>query len=288
MNDMPVGLIGLGLLGSAIAERLIAAGFQVLGFDIADGHRQTLAARGGVAAASAAEVAQACRYVILCLPTSATSAAVVNGLESSWTAGQNVIDTTTGAAEEMIGIGTELAQKGVGYLDATVAGSSAQMRTGEAVLFVGGEAATIEACSPLLAALSSCVLEIGPLGAASRFKLVHNLILGLHRAVLAEGLTLARALGFDATTALALLRQTPAHSAVMDAKGPKMAAGDFAPQATVAQHLKDVRLMIDAAHQAGLALPLSACHERLLDSVVAAGLGGADNSAIITAFEKTR
>jgi 2-hydroxy-3-oxopropionate reductase len=132
------------------------------------------------------------------------------------------------------------------------------------------------------------VLEVGPLGAASRFKLVHNLILGLHRAVLAEGLTLARALGFDATTALAMLGQTPARSAVMDAKGPKMAAGDFAPQATVAQHLKDVRLMLDAARLAGIALPLSACHERLLDSVVAAGLGGADNSAIITAFGKAR
>jgi 3-hydroxyisobutyrate dehydrogenase-like beta-hydroxyacid dehydrogenase len=285
MNDMPVGLIGLGLLGSAIAERLIAAGFQVRGFDVADDRRQALAERGVVATASAAEVVAACRQVILCLPTSAISAAVVASLESSWGAGQYVIDTTTGAADEMIGIGTQLARQSVGYLDATVAGSSAQMRAGEAVLFVGGEAATIKACSPLLAALSSRVLEVGPLGAASRFKLVHNLILGLHRAVLAEGLTLARALGFDATEALALLRQTPARSAVMETKGPKMAAGDFAPQATVAQHLKDVRLMLDAARQAGLALPLSACHEQLLESVVAAGLGGADNSAIITAFE---
>jgi 3-hydroxyisobutyrate dehydrogenase-like beta-hydroxyacid dehydrogenase len=288
MNDLPVGLIGLGLLGSAIAERLIAAGYQVYGFDLADDRRQALAERGGVALARAADVVSGCRCVVLCLPTSAISAAVVAGLDSSLSAGQSVIDTTTGAAEEMIGIGDELARKGVGYLDAAVAGSSAQMRAGDAVLFVSGDAATIEACAPWLSALSSRVLEVGVLGAASRFKLVHNLILGLHRAVLAEGLTLARALGFDATKALTLLRQTPAHSAVMDSKGPKMAAADFTPQATVSQHLKDVRLMLDAARQAGMALPLSECHERLLESVVAAGLGGADNSAIITAFGDAR
>jgi 3-hydroxyisobutyrate dehydrogenase-like beta-hydroxyacid dehydrogenase len=285
VNDNPVGLIGLGLLGSAIADRLMATGFEVRGFDLDEARRNALAERGGIAASAAAEVVATCRYVILSLPSGAISAAVVNELAASWTAGQYVVDTTTGAAEEIIGNGAVLARKGVEYLDATVAGSSAQMRAGEATLFVSGEPAAIRECSPLLAALSSCVLEIGPLGAASRFKLVHNLILGLHRAVLAEGLTLARGLGFDASTALALLRQTPARSSVMDTKGPKMVAGDFAPQATVAQHLKDVRLMLDAAREAGLPLPLSTCHEQLLESLVAAGLGGADNSAIIKAFE---
>ncbi len=288
MSELPVGLIGIGLLGSAIADRLIAAGFPVLGFDVSEDRRRVLANSGGVPAGTAAEVVDACRHVILCLPTGATSAVVVTGLNSFWTTGQCVIDTTTGAVEETISIGTKLAEKGVGYLDATVAGSSAQMRTGEAVMFVGGDAAKIASCSTLLAALSACVIEVGPLGAASRFKLVHNLILGLHRAVLAEGLTLARALGFDAATTLTLLRQTPAYSAVMDSKGSKMVNRDFTPQATVAQHLKDVRLMLDAARRLGLALPLSTCHEQLLESVVSAGLGGADNSAIIKAFERER
>src|SRR6185437_7926372 len=84
-----------------------------------------------------------------------------------------------------------------------------------------------------------------------------------------------------------LLQQTPARSAVMETKGLKMATGDFTPQATIAQHWKDVRLILDAARQAGIALPLTTCHERLLESVVAAGFGSADNSAIIKAFGET-
>lgn len=114
-------------------------------------------------------------------------------------------------------------------------------------------------------------------------KLVVNLVLGLNRAVLAEGLSFARSLGFDPAMALDVLRQSPAASTVMQTKGDKMVAGDFTPQARLRQHLKDVRLILAAAGAAKT--PLSEVHAQLLQELVDRGCGDEDNSAVIRAFE---
>src|SRR5262249_50882321 len=115
-------------------------------------------------------------------------------------------------------------------------------------------------------------------------KLVVNLVLGLNRAVLAEGLSLAQACRIDPTRALEVLKATPAYSTVMDTKGTKMIARDFAPQARLAQHLKDVRLIRELARRHAASTPLSDVHEALLQFTVELGYGEADNSAVIEAF----
>jgi 3-hydroxyisobutyrate dehydrogenase-like beta-hydroxyacid dehydrogenase len=116
-------------------------------------------------------------------------------------------------------------------------------------------------------------------------KLVLNLVLGLNRAVLGEGLAFARACGIDESVALDILRAGPSWSKVMDTKGEKMLTGDFEPQARLAQHLKDVRLILEAGRQSNAMLPLSKLHEQLLDELVQAGYGDLDNSAVIRAFK---
>jgi 3-hydroxyisobutyrate dehydrogenase-like beta-hydroxyacid dehydrogenase len=198
--------------------------------------------------------------------------------------GQYVIDTTTGKPSEMAAFGKRLAERGVRYLDATVAGSSAQVRARQVTVLVGGEAAAFESCLKVLAPFAARCFHVGPHGAGAKFKLVHNLVLGLHRAVLGEALAFAEALDLDLGTVLDVLKQTPAYSCVMDSKGRKMVEGDFTPQATLSQHLKDVRLMLAEAAEHRLELPLTRLHETLLLGVEAAGLGGSDNSAIISAF----
>ena len=115
-------------------------------------------------------------------------------------------------------------------------------------------------------------------------KLVSNLVLGLNRAALAEGLVFAQALGLEAEAALGVLLGTMAYSRIMDTKGRKMIEGDFSVQARLSQHLKDIRLILDAAAAAGQALPLTEIHRQLLEVAEAAGFGEADNSAIIRAF----
>ena len=124
-----------------------------------------------------------------------------------------------------------------------------------------------------------------PCGSGATAKLIVNLVLGLNRAVLAEGLSLARSCGVDLTQMLAILQSGAAYSRAMDTKGPKMLSGDFTPQARLDQHWKDVRLILELGRQQGATLPLSQVHHELLERASAMGFGASDNSAVIRAFD---
>ena len=117
-------------------------------------------------------------------------------------------------------------------------------------------------------------------------KLISNLVLGLNRAALVEGLAFAEALGVSPAVALEVMAGSMAYSRAMDVKGGKMIARDFTVQARLSQHLKDVRLMLQAAGEAGLTLPFTETHRRLMEQAEAAGWGDQDNSAIIEVLRK--
>jgi 3-hydroxyisobutyrate dehydrogenase-like beta-hydroxyacid dehydrogenase len=284
MHNPPIGLIGIGLLGSALAERMLAAGMTLVGYDRDPAACQRLLRLGGEAMDTAGQVASRCRTLVLCLPDSSVVRSVVESLGESLTADVLLIDATTGDPDETAALAQRLAGRGIGYVDATIAGSSDQARRGEAVILSGGEAETITRARPVLDTWSSKLFHVGPPGSGARMKLVVNLVLGLNRAVLAEGLSLARTCGIDPAAALEVLKATPAYSTAMDAKGPKMISGDFTPVARLAQHLKDVRLIRELALRHRAATPLSDIHEELLARGVELGLGDADNSAIIRVF----
>lgn len=278
----PIGVIGLGLLGGAIAERLDAAGHPLLGFD----PRQPDTTPAALCV-NAAEVFEKCGKVFFSLPTSADVALAAEEVWDTLRPGQVILDTTTGAPDAAVALGERFKSKGAHYLEASVAGSSALLREGKAVLFVGGDEAVANEQTPLLADLTDAAHYLGPVGTASRFKLVHNLILGLNRAALAEGLQFAEALGFDGEKALSALRDTAAASVAMNAKGERMAKRDYEPpQARLAQHLKDVRLMLDEAERSGAKTPLTHLHRELLERAVELGFGDSDNSAIMEAFNR--
>ena len=152
-------------------------------------------------------------------------------------------------------------------------------------MFFGGESVVFESLKPLIHDLTSKPFYLGGVGAASRFKLVHNMILGLHRMVLAEGLAFADVLGIDPVKALEVLRQTPAASGVMESKGERMVRGNFEPpQARLSQHLKDVRIMLEEATSKGLNVPLSSLHAELLEQAEQLGLGQMDNSSVAALY----
>lgn len=288
MKTKAVGLIGAGLLGSALADRLIKKGFKVHGFDTNESQRDALRQSGGIACDSAAQVVQGCEEIFLCLPDSEAVHSFVRQFRDQFVPNQIVVDTTTGDPRQMVAVGRALADLGVSYLEATVAGSSAQVTAGVVALFLGGDAEVVERVSPLLAAITSKHFYLGPVGTASRFKLVHNLVLGLHRAVLAEGLMFAESLGFDQELTLEILKQTPAQSVAMETKGTRMVERDYGLQARLSQHLKDVRLIRSEAESVGARVPLSRIHESLLEQAEELGYGEADNSAVIEAFRHPR
>ena len=285
MQTPPIGLIGVGLLGSALAERMLASRFSVVGYDLQGDALARLERSGGTRATSAAEIAERCRTIVLCLPDSNQVAAVTAGLTAKLSRATLLIDATTGDPDATAALAARLAEQGIGYIDATIAGSSDQARRGAAVIIVGGRAEDVQRAQPVLTSWSGQQFHTGPPGSGARMKLVVNLVLGLNRAVLAEGLALARSCGIDPAAALEVLKTTPAYSQAMDTKGPQMVRGDFAPVARLAQHLKDVRLIRELAQRHAARTPLSDLHEELLNRAVELGLGEADNSAIIRVFE---
>ena len=278
-----IGLIGAGLLGSALAERFLAAGFAVKGFDPHPERMAELAALGALRAQSAADAAAFGNIVVLCLPDSQIAKAILIEIAAHVQL-KLVVDTTTGEPADAEA-NALVAHR---YIDATIAGSSQQVRQGEALVMAGGATEDIAACQSLFASFSPRVFHVGACGAGARMKLVVNLVLGLNRAALAEGLAFAEAMGVDPAQALEVLQASPAYSTAMDRKGTKMLRRDWAPEARLRQHHKDVRLILAAGKQSGIALPLSEVHERLLHQAEDAGFADADNSAILEAFLKRK
>ncbi|MDB5338752.1 MAG: 6-phosphogluconate dehydrogenase, NAD-binding [Planctomycetaceae bacterium] len=278
------GLIGLGLMGEAIAARLRDAGHGVLGFDIQPRCSAQLTALGGEVATDAGSVLSACDIVLLSVPSHTEVQALLTENAQRLRRGQLIVDTTTGAPEAAIEIAARLAEVGVSYLDATISGSSAHVRQGDVLWMVGGERAEFERCADLFRCIGREAIYTGPTGSGSKMKLVTNLVLGLNRAALAEGLAFANHLELDATQTLAVFRASAAYSRIMDSKGEKMIGGDFTPVARLSQHLKDVKLILEAGSVSGARLPLSETHFALLEEAEAAGLGQLDNSAIFQVY----
>lgn len=284
-----VGLIGVGLVGSALAERLARAGFGVTAYDLNPAFKQALANFPVRIAASARDVAKAAPTIILALPDTNATEQVIADIAPVLSAGAILIDVSTDDPDRIALLAKTLAERGVHLIDAPLSGSSVQIRAGEAVTIAGGERAAFDDCVLIFNAISRHAFHLGPSGSGHRAKLATNLLLGLNRAVLAEGIVFAEALGLDPTSFLAMARVTPAYSRAIDAKGEKMIAHDYEPpQSRVRQHRKDVALMLEAAARLGCALPLSEAHAALLDGSIAAGDGDLDSAAIIEELRRRR
>jgi len=153
---------------------------------------------------------------------------------------------------------------------------------------LGGSEAAIAACADLWPVIAARHVRVGPAGAGQRAKLATNLVLGLNRAALAEGVAFAEAQGLDAAAFVELVRITPAYSRAVDTKSAKMLARDYAPESRITQHRKDVGLMLAAGEAAKLPLPLTAAHAALLDAAITAGDGDLDNAAIVEVWRRAR
>ncbi len=283
-EQRPIGVIGLGLLGTALCERLLGAGYPVLVFNRTREKAKPLEALGAQWSENPLEL---CDRVVISLYTTEIVEQVLEQLGGSLRPGQILIDTTTGDPDQTTALGERLAGLGVEYLETPIAASSEQTRQGEALALVAGSEQTFAACRDLLECLAPKSFHVGPWGSAAKMKLVNNLVLGLNRLAFAEGMLFSEAIGIPMPKALDVLKEGNAYSVVMDVKGKKMVEGDFTTQAKLSQHSKDVRLMLEEASRAGIALPLSTLHLQLLDRAERMGLGEMDNCVIIQALEQS-
>lgn len=278
-----IGLVGLGLVGRALGKRLRAAGHPVIGHDRDPPARQAWQAAGGHVALKAAALGAQCRCIVLAVFDTAGVLEVVEGPDGVLAGGRPValIDCSTGDPDALQALAGRLARQGIDFLEAPLSGSSQQIEDGQATLLLGASVDAATRHAPLLDVLAPRRVHVGGAGMGARAKLATNLVLGLNRAALAEGLVFAERMGIAPAAFLELVLATPARSDAALAKGRRMVDGDFAPQSRIRQHLKDLDLMRAGAAARGQRLPLTDAHATLLRAAVQAGDGDLDNAAIV-------
>jgi 3-hydroxyisobutyrate dehydrogenase-like beta-hydroxyacid dehydrogenase len=210
----PVGIIGLGLMGTALSERLIEAKIPVIGFDIDSGRTEKLKANGGVIATSMRELAGRCRTIVIAVTSGEQVEALFDDLESgAGPARPTLVCTTTCSPDEIIRFAQRAAGANFPLVEAPISGTSAELRDGTATTLLAGEINAIEAAGALLEILCPQCVRVGAIGNASRTKLAINLILQNNRAALAEDSCLPNAWGWMAMASLSLrAHRLPIHA----------------------------------------------------------------------------
>jgi len=286
VSQSPVGLVGFGLMGEVYAGRLVGAGFAVVAYDV-DASKANRMAQIGARSATLADIARDCDPIVLAVFSTDQVEDVVERALLPAAAGKIVICTSTCDPDRIAALGARVAGS-LRFLETPVSGTSAQVRAGDGLGLIGGDAQIADDAAPVLDALFPRRFHIGKIGDGGRAKLAINLILGLHRLALAEGLVFATRLGLDPAAFLKVARASAAESQVMGTKGPKMIAGDFAPEGRVRQTLKDVHLMLDQAAKLGQQLPLLQINAQVLQACVDHGEAELDNSIVIEEIRRRR
>ena len=284
-----IGIAGLGLLGSALAHRLITSGFTPKGYDPDPAKVAALAKAGGIAG-GLDEVAR-CDVVLLAVfDTNQVEDVVGNALLPALNPGvpKIVLCAATCDPDRIAVLVEKVAPLGLSMIETPVSGSSGQVRNGEGVGLLGGDHDVIDSVADIIDAIYPKWFYMGPAGNGGRAKLAINHLLGLNRLVLAEGLVFAERLGLDPKSFLDVARQSAAYSQVMDIKGPKMVSGDYTPQGFIHQSLKDFKLIVEQAGKRGQDMPLASLNAEVLQACLARGEGERDNSAVIEEIRRRK
>jgi 3-hydroxyisobutyrate dehydrogenase-like beta-hydroxyacid dehydrogenase len=283
-----IGIVGVGLLGTAVAQRLLAAGFEVSGHDTRTEAIEALRSQGLRAASNPIDAAADADMVFTILPTLESVGAVLEGPQGliETAARRTVLVQMSTISPSMTRtLADAAAAKGIGFLDAPMSGTSAMVARGDCTIFVAGDRAVADACRSVFDAIARATVFIGAAGAASMAKLVTNLLVGLNTAAVAEALVLGVKGGLDPAALVALLRDSAAASRMLDIRGPLMVDHRFDPQMKVELFVKDFKLMLEEGVRLGVPLPLTSLAQQLCLATTAAGHGGEDLAALVTTLE---
>jgi 3-hydroxyisobutyrate dehydrogenase-like beta-hydroxyacid dehydrogenase len=284
-----IGIVGIGLLGSAVAARLLRGGFKVTGYDTRPEQVKALQAQGLQAANSLTEVAAQADAVFTILPSLESVEKILagpGGLIETAPRSCTLIQMSTVSPGLARRLGEAAAAKGLGFLDAPVSGTSAMVARGECSIFVGGDRARAEACRPIFDAIANKTCYVGDVGMAALAKLAANLLVAVNTAALAEALVLGAKGGLAPAVLLDALKGSAGASKMVEVRGPLMASHRFDAQMKVNLFLKDFQLMIDEGRRLGVPLPLTTITQQLATATAAAGRGEEDLAAIITILEQ--
>ncbi|MGA6974835.1 MAG: NAD(P)-dependent oxidoreductase [Candidatus Binatus sp.] len=283
---MEIGWIGTGIMGAPMARRLIGGGHRVRVFNRTPERARAMVADGASVAADAAACAAGADVVFIMVPDTPDVEATVAKIEPALKSGQLVVDMSTVAPAAERSIAARLKPSGVDYLDAPVSGGDVGAREGTLAIMVGGEANAFERARPLFELMGKRITHMGALGAGQMTKLANQIAVALALEAAAEAIKFAKAGGLDAARMVEAIGAGAAGSWQLSNLGPKIIAGDYRPGFFIKLVRKDLRLVAEAAREAGLALPGLALMTSMFNSAAALGHDLDGTQAVAAALDR--
>ena len=287
--DRRVGMLGLGIMGSAMSANLRQAGFKVVGFDISAERSDAFAQSGGEVARSARQVAEQAEIIIAVLPSVAALDEVVCGAEGMLAAGRSgliLVESSTFPIEEKQRI-SALCRPGITMLDCPLSGTGAQALTRDLSVYASGDARACERCAPVFAGFARSQHYLGEFGNGSKMKFVANLLVAIHNVSAAEAFVLGMKAGLDPEMIYKVVGDGAGSSRMFQVRGPLMVSGEYEPATMkVAIWQKDMRIISEFAAGLGCPTPLLAASAAYYTAAVAQGRGEQDTAAVCAVLEE--
>lgn len=283
-----IGFIGLGIMGRPMARNLIKAGYELVVHSRSRGPVDELVAEGAAAAGSPREVAQQVKTVITMLPDSPDVRAVAlgdNGLTAAMGDGSLLIDMSTISPITTKEVGEALAQHGAHMVDAPVSGGDKGAIAATLSIMAGGSEEDFQRALPLFQALGKTIVHVGDLGAGQIVKACNQVVVAINYEALSEALVLGSKAGVDPAKILQVLGGGLAGSKVIELRGQSMVEHNFQPGFRINLHRKDLNIALSTAKSLDVPLPVTGLVDQFLSSLVGAGRGNLDHSAMLTMLE---
>jgi L-threonate 2-dehydrogenase len=285
-NSGAVGVVGLGIMGGAFAENLLAARWRVIGYDIEAGRRRALARKGVEIVADAGEVARRAPTIILSLPKPAALAATVAAIVKAKVPRRIVIEASTFKLDDKAAAEAALRQAGHLLLDCPVSGTGVQAKVKDLVIYASGGAAEIKRLRPLFAAFTRAVHDLGEFGNGSRMKYVANLLVAIHNVASAEAMVLGIKAGLPPQLVYDQIRIGAGNSRVFELRAPMMVKGRYDdPTMKVSIWQKDMEVIGGYAQALGAPTPLFSATLPIYAAAMATGHAVQDTAAVCAVLE---
>ena len=289
--ERKVGLVGVGIMGSAILPNLRKAGFTVIGFDVDTVRMQALSAAGGIAAGSPRVVAEQADVVVTLLPGANILHDVITAPDGLVSANNRNLIVAECGTFEISGkerCRTVLEAAGMAMLDCTISGTGAQAKTGDLVVYASGSENLYRACLPVFSAFSRASHYVGIFGNGSKVKYIANLLVAIHTAATAEAMVLAQRAGLDLQAVYDLVTSGAATSRIFEVRGPSIVAGEYDKNVASKLELwqKDMIVIGGFAKALNCPVPLFAQSAQLYNAAIGQGLGKLDMAAVCTVLER--
>ncbi len=284
-SERIVGIVGLGIMGGAIARNLMAAGWQVVGFDLDQSQCAALAADGARITDLAGLIAAA-PVILASLPSSGALAATVEALAASGADRRVLVELSTLPLADKLAARDRLAQAGHEILDCPLSGTGAQARTRDLAVYASGDTGVITQVRPLLEDFARVVHDVGAYGNGTKMKFVANLLVAIHNVATAEALVLAKQAGLDLDQVVALVPTGAGASRIFDLRAPLMAQDRYR-EATMKMSVwqKDMAIIGQFAEAVGAPTPLLDATAILYDAAMAQGHGEHDTASVYAVLE---